>query len=383
MSKILLLFPDLPSKSKAAGHKSSFKTIEELSCLGHDLYLISFDSTGIINSDKQTLEKLCKVVIIIPISNKLKFKNIVLNFFYPVFLATRICKVFKSHIENYIDDCDFVHIEYSQLLFYAKYIKKRFSEKKVIFYSHDILSQKYHRVYVNSIFLKPIFYFYYKIISHFEKKLLSLCDKVIVYNKKDALLLSYIDFKVQCIPLYINMATIPSINKFNRIVFFGAMNRSENIDAVLSFIKFIWIGFNNDHPAVNLTIVGSSPPLSIKKFNNQYNINITGKVDDPYSIISSSLLMVAPIRYGAGVKVKVLESLCCGCPVVALPAGSEGIELGPSDGLITVENYTEMLTSIKLIINKKLTFNSQEISNKIRSLYNWNKSIDYFKKEYK
>lgn len=145
MSKILLLYPDLPSETKAAGHKSAFQTIKELHKLDYELALYSFASTNIVESDKNILENLCKDIYIENINVKDKIVNCMKNIFLPPLIASRVSKTFINTLDRIIGTYDVIHIEFSQMLYYVKYIKTKYPEKKIIFYSHDVITQKAYR----------------------------------------------------------------------------------------------------------------------------------------------------------------------------------------------------------------------------------------------
>lgn len=382
---ILLLYPDVPSQTKAAGHKSAFQTIEELYAMGHTLHLITFDSTRVLERDRLRLEQICKSVTIFPLSSFDKFINCIAYPWLPPLISSRIASKFMTSIKSIIESCDTVHIEFSQMLYYVYKIKCYYPAKELFFYSHDIIAQKAYREAKLSNFLNLFKVVNYLLTRFFEKYFINYADTIVVFNQKDARLLEPMSSKLYTIPLYTDRSILSQdtiVNEKNSIAFFGAMNRKENYLAAIEFIKFCWPAIHLHYPILQLLIIGANPPAQLLEYNGKENIIITNFVENPYELITNSIVTVAPITLGAGLKVKVLESLMCGCPVVAFPAGSEGIELKKEEGLVTVNNYEEMIKEVILIVSGNIKYNASDIKNNVNAKFNWQKSIEFFKAHY-
>lgn len=386
MSKILMLYPDLPSETKAAGHKTSFKIIEELSKSGHEIRLLAFNSTGILHNDLVKLRKICTKVKIIDIDNKNKLVNCIKNVLVSPLIASRIAKEFIDEIDKDMTSIDYVHIEFSQMLFYVKYIKKRYPQMKILFNSHDIICQRAWREAWKYRLLNP-----YKDVEWLqtrwcENHFLEYTDTILVQSNKDADLLEKFRSKVRVISPYIPEMFTPlkaSSNTQDRyIVFFGAMSRKENYAAVQEFIVKCWGSIHQTDPALHFYVIGGNPHSSILKYDGRYNIWVTGFLDDPYPVIGGAAAAIAPIRLGAGLKVKVLECLKSGCPVVSFPAGAEGIDLGREAGLIIVNTYQEMANEIRAVLTRELTFDRNLMLLQVNARFNWGITVNFLNNYY-
>ncbi len=382
---IFMLYPDLPSQTKAAGHKSGFRMIEELYALGHQIHLMAFDSTGIIESDRIRLDAICTTLHIIPITGKGKLINCLMNPLFPALIASRISGEFMKILNFILPQCDIVHIEFSQMLYYVRYIKLNHPEKKIFFYSHDIIEQKGYREARSSYFLHPFKTWDYILTRWREKQLMKYADEVIVFNQKDAKLLHSTGKGIKTIPLYTDVTiengeTIDSEKK--SIAFFGAMNRKENYLAAMEFIHQCWPLIQSQYPLLELHIIGGNPHPSLMTYNGNKNIFVTGFVDNPYRLIANAWVTVAPITLGAGLKVKVLESLMCGCPVVAFPAGAEGIDMEREEGLIAVADYASMAKEIISIVSGMNKYDESKIKESVHEKFNWQESVQFLKENY-
>ncbi len=110
------------------------------------------------------------------------------------------------------------------------------------------------------------------------------------------------------------------------ILFVGGFGHEPNADAVLWFVEEIWPVIR-EKLNIEFYIVGSHPTQKIQSLNGQNGVVVKGFVSDEEleGLYASCKITVVPLRYGAGVKGKVVEALYNGMPVVTTPVGAEGI----------------------------------------------------------
>ena len=133
------------------------------------------------------------------------------------------------------------------------------------------------------------------------------------------------NLNVKQLPLYqLNPPTSYSQAGRNDMLFVGGFNHSPNVDGILWFVKEVL-------PLVNtldcrLHIVGSSAPSEVLKLSSD-RVIVHGFLSDEdlSQLYRTSRLAVVPLRYGAGVKGKVLEAMQAGIPIATTPIGAEGI----------------------------------------------------------
>jgi glycosyltransferase involved in cell wall biosynthesis len=114
------------------------------------------------------------------------------------------------------------------------------------------------------------------------------------------------------------------------IIFVGSMDYHANIDAVQWFAREIWPDLSHDHPRLRLTVVGRNPTPAIRALASE-SIEITGTVSDVRPYYSRALALVVPLRIGSGTRLKILEALAAGVPVLSTRLGAEGLEV--ADGI--------------------------------------------------
>lgn len=121
------------------------------------------------------------------------------------------------------------------------------------------------------------------------------------------------------------------------IAFIGGYRHPPNIDAVYHLVEDIWPAVRELDINARLHIIGSHMPHEFQALSDK-DINIVGFVEDLEAYLSDIKLTVAPLRYGAGVKGKVGNSLRMGVPVVATRVAAEGMGLVPGEHILVADN---------------------------------------------
>ncbi|WP_122894006.1 glycosyltransferase [Arcobacter peruensis] len=117
-----------------------------------------------------------------------------------------------------------------------------------------------------------------------------------------------------------------NVTKTNDIMFVGGFGHSPNEDAVLWFVECVWPIIRNKINDVKFYIIGSKPTESIKKLATK-DIIVTGFISDEElsKYYNKCRIAVVPLRYGAGIKGKVVEALYEEIPIVTTTTGAEGL----------------------------------------------------------
>ena len=120
------------------------------------------------------------------------------------------------------------------------------------------------------------------------------------------------------------------------VLFIGAFAHPPNTDAILWFCREIFPLVLHREPDMQLLVIGAEPPRDVKELGSG-QIQILGHVPDVSSLFDSCRVSVAPLRYGAGVKGKVNQSLAYGLPVVATSQAIEGMFLEDGESVLVAD----------------------------------------------
>ena len=133
---------------------------------------------------------------------------------------------------------------------------------------------------------------------------------------------------------------IPAYDVRKDILFIGGFRHPPNEDAVVLFINEVMPLLRPELPGVHFVIVGSHAPPSVLRLASE-DVIVKGFVRDVKPIFDACRLSVAPLRYGAGVKGKVTQSLAWGLPVVASPIAAEGVGMLDGENIMIASDPRE------------------------------------------
>ena len=123
----------------------------------------------------------------------------------------------------------------------------------------------------------------------------------------------------------------------HKLVFVGLMNYSPNVEAATSFTERIWPVLRRRFPDLELWIVGASPSTAVLQLGNIEGVTVTGTVPDVRPFYRDALAAIVPLRTGGGTRLKILEAMAAGVPVVSTPLGAEGLDVTPGHNILLAE----------------------------------------------
>ncbi len=135
-----------------------------------------------------------------------------------------------------------------------------------------------------------------------------------------------------------------------RLLLLGDMGYLPNADSAVTFCENILPRIRSEVPAVEVAIVGNHPGPEIKALARIPGVRVTGFVPDVAPWFKSAAILVVPIRFGGGTRIKILEALRHRRAVVASPAGAAG--LAPESGrhLIVARDDTDFAAQVVALL---------------------------------
>jgi glycosyltransferase involved in cell wall biosynthesis len=134
------------------------------------------------------------------------------------------------------------------------------------------------------------------------------------------------------------------------IVFFGTISYYPNTDALLYFMRDIYPTLKRSHPSVRLLIVGQSPPASIQRWAGP-DVLVTGGVDDVRPYIERARVVIAPLRIGGGTRLKILEAMGMGKPVVSTTLGAEGLAVSHERDILIADRAQDYAAQVARVLD--------------------------------
>ncbi len=337
MKKILFLTPYVPS-SRAGGENFTRLLLEELSVnFKIDLVYYRYADDPSYVCPNQNV----KVVKEIVNSTKVKIKNwLQYPTIHPIF-AIRFNRDLLKFIKKLVKENSYelLYLDHSQMGLYGKF----FPNINKLLMSHDVMAQRFSR---SGNWLNK------KLIVASERKMMTIPNTfVFSFSEKDRKLIkdTYgIDSKVT--NFFLNESLVKAVPEKieKRIVFFGKWKRPDNFDGLQWFFSNI---YDKMDKSIQISIIGNWLPKFFQNEINSYtNVDYLGFVDDPYPLIANSIATISPLFSGAGVKVKVVESLACGTPVIGTDIAFEGLPEKYSNMMLLANDVDSYLKAMKVDI---------------------------------
>ncbi len=124
----------------------------------------------------------------------------------------------------------------------------------------------------------------------------------------------------------------------NDVVFTGALFWYPNVDAVIWFASRIWPLIRREVPVARFAIVGREPAAEVQILGGLSGVEVVPNVADVRPYLARAAVCVAPLRCGGGTRLKILEALASGRPVVSTSVGVAGLELIGGRDLCVVDD---------------------------------------------
>lgn len=144
----------------------------------------------------------------------------------------------------------------------------------------------------------------------------------------------------------------PAAAEGARLVFFGSYDWFPNADAARHLCERVFPGVRAAHPGAELVLAGRHAGADVAALGDREGVTFLGEVPDLAGLVRSAAAVVAPLRVGGGTRIKVLESMAWGVPVVTTPAGREGVEATPGEALAVADDPEALATTTARLLER-------------------------------
>jgi len=331
--RLLFLTPRLPYPPDRGGEIIIFNFLKQLSAR-HEIALVSFyDSPGELEH-RRTLEQYCARVEMVPRATRLAPKVLArcLAAGWSYVIARHTSDAFRAALRRAVASWrpDIVQIE---TLLMGPYLGDLPGIPSVL-HMHDVTCNVWDRMAaVAPIFLRPLIATEASRIRRAELALWRAVDVCVPVSDVDLQLLranalspvraTVVVPGVDC-EAFLPLERRPS---GRNLVFVGSMNYLPNVDAAKFFVKEVLPLIAAEVPDVTLTIVGTRPSAVVRRLADDPRVRVTGQVEDVRPYYAGAVAAVIPLRAGGGVRMKILEGMALGVPMISTTIGAEGLDL--------------------------------------------------------
>ncbi len=239
--------------------------------------------------------------------------------------------------------------------FFLSEIRKHCIRAKIFYFAHDLHFLRLSREY--EITGNPDHLRSAEQSKTQECSLIEIADVVHVVGSYEQEYLQnlYPEKKIRNIPLYIYEQTDDKqildyhIADRKDLLYVGSFGHPPNLDAALWFAEQILPGIVKQHPDIVWHVVGSNPPVEVQQYAGK-NLVLHGFLSDEElsELYQACRIVVVPLRYGAGVKGKILEASYYQVPIVTTSIGAEGIPQDEHNMIVcdTAEDFAEAVSNL-------------------------------------
>jgi glycosyltransferase involved in cell wall biosynthesis len=208
----------------------------------------------------------------------------------------------------------------------------------------------------------------------FEQNMIELADAVVFMSEDDCKPFDLTSTHYEVIPNGTHYSEISAKNKhFLNIsglelskpvcIFIGSYDYEPNRDAADTIIHDI----APSCPEVQFLLVGRNPPNT-----DQPNVVTPGFVDDLGSCLASSDIALCPLSMGSGTKLKMLDYMAAGLPIVTTPVGTQGLKTKDGQTVLITRSASEMIDAIeKLVASDEIRTRLGNNAQKLGKQYDW------------
>lgn len=277
---------------------------------------------------------------------------------------------------------DAVQLESVHLLPYAQIISRLTTRPELIVDWHNIESELMQRYAVTEAnwAKKLVARRTGTLLQAAETRLLEISKVHTVASRRERELLIArgCDNEIHVIPNGVDVSRFlkinqsPCVNTSNDVLFVGSMDYHANVDGVSWFIRHAWASIQAEFPQLKFSIVGRNPGPDVQKLASD-TVRVTGTVPDVLPFYEGALAVVVPLRVGGGTRLKILEAMAAGVPVISTRLGAEGLDIEDGTNILLADSpYDMMLALIRLKTEAALWRNLADNGRKLVSQkYDW------------
>lgn len=159
----------------------------------------------------------------------------------------------------------------------------------------------------------------------------------------------------------------------NTLIYNGALTYSANYDAMRYFLAEIYPLIKQELPTVTLSITGSTRGVDLSGLRLDPSIHLTGYVDDIRLPVAQSAVCAVPLRHGGGTRLKILEAMALGTPVVTTSKGAEGLAGVDGEHLLIADAPARFAQRVVELLRdpahrERLAYNARRL---VETQYDW------------
>ena len=402
---LLLLTPQFPYPPHQGTTLRNYNLIAGLA-RHHEVHLLSFGDPAA--SRGTPLDDLCRTVQVLPPPERSTLQRVQgLAFSRLPDMAQRLpSAAFQDALDGTLarEDPDVVEVEGIELAQYLFQVADRRGSARrplLVFDDHNAEYVLQQRAFETDIrqprrWIGAAYSFVqWQRLKGYERRACHAADRVVAVSETDAAAIRRLDAGLDpvVVPNGVDIgfyaADVPALEDGAGpgpldLVFTAKMDFRPNVDAVLWFAQAVLPLIRKQSPGTRFWVVGKDPHPRLAPLAADPGIVVTGWVEDVRPYIAGAALYVIPLRIGGGTRLKVLEAMAMGKPIVSTALGCEGFEVEPGQELAIADTPDEFATTVLALLQDpdRRERMGRDARQYARSRYDWRMIVPLLERVY-
>ncbi len=242
------------------------------------------------------------------------------------------------------EDYDLVQVEYPILA----HTLPRFGRAKRVITEIDVYHVSYRRAiaFAESFGRKVLSTYEWLRMFRYETEQADRADLLLAMSEVDAAACrDTTDTPTVVVPNGVDTARINFARRIeapNELLFVGNFRHPPNVEGIRWFVKEVWPLVRDENWRARLLIVGGQPPPEVEMLVHDPTVTVAGFVPDLAPLYARAAVFVSPILRGSGTRLKILEAMAAGVPVVSTTLGAEGLAVRNDEHLLLADRPVDL-----------------------------------------
>lgn len=148
---------------------------------------------------------------------------------------------------------------------------------------------------------------------------------------------------------------VPTAKKleFPSLFHIGALDWSPNQEGIIWFLDYCWPKIHNQNPELKFYLAGRNAPEWFERRIKREGVEYLGEIENAYDFINSKAIMVVPLFSGSGMRIKIIEGMALGKPIITTDIGTEGIPTQNWNNILIANDENQFIEVIERLINDR------------------------------
>jgi sugar transferase (PEP-CTERM/EpsH1 system associated) len=353
----------------------------------HDVTLVTFCQPGRQNGSwHERVKPLCRTIHAVPLGRKQMLLNVIRLPHLPVTLAARASSRMVQLLRH-VTSHEHYDISFACQLKMAGYLKHCATGKRVAELT-DVVSVLRRRM---SLFARSWPTKFFNVVeahrlAFWEKRVARLADVMLLASTADAAKLARMapGARIAVLPNGVDVDYFRPLPDPGRhiLLFWGHLRYPPNADGIVWFCQDIFPNVREAVPDAELLVAGKEPPPEVAALGRVPGVKVMGYVPDLRPYLAQASVVVVPLRFGTGIRNKILEAFAAGRAVVSTSLGWEGLDVAPGRHLEVADEPSAFCAALVNLLRDPtrrawLTSNAREL---VEKMYRWDAIGDGLRK---